>query len=152
MVLVYLCHSQVGRGGVDRAFSSDALGLWFEPHSNSKNIISLPRSPRGFPRSWAHPPDIWIELKGRGQTKKKSIPNEMMRICRGHEWWLLLRKPSLYQCLILVLQCIFTFPWNYFRPNERLIAHVRCTASSYLRLFFTDFAATSTTDFPKPWV
>ena len=28
---------QVGRGGVERASTSDALGSWFEPHSISEN-------------------------------------------------------------------------------------------------------------------
>ena len=68
MVLVYLNHSQVGRGGVDRAFSSDALGLWFEPHSISKNTTSLPQSPIGSLRSRAH--TRISELSERGGVKQ----------------------------------------------------------------------------------
>ena len=39
----------MGRGGVDRASSSDALGLWFEPNSISKKyLFLLTWMPRGF--------------------------------------------------------------------------------------------------------
>ena len=35
--------SQVEHGGVNRSSASDALGLWFEANSTSKNTTSLPR-------------------------------------------------------------------------------------------------------------
>ena len=67
--------SQVVRGrcGADRAFSSDALVSWFEPHSISKNTTSLPRSLRGSSRKRAHPLISEFEWKLRGETKKKEV-------------------------------------------------------------------------------
>ena len=65
----------VGRGGVDRDFSSDALGSWFELHSISKNATSLPKSPWGSSRSRAHP--RISELSERGGVKQKA-PNSIV--------------------------------------------------------------------------
>ena len=69
--------SQVRRGGVDRASSYDALGLWFEPAK--KNTTSLPRSPGGPPKSQAHP--RISELSEMGGVKPKKIWVMTFKVC-----------------------------------------------------------------------
>ena len=65
--------SPCGVGRVDRASPSDARGSGFNP-APSENTASLPRSPRGSPRSWAH--RRISELSEGGGVKPKKCQNK----------------------------------------------------------------------------
>ena len=63
-------NSPCGVGRVDRASFSDVLGLGFN-HAPSENTTSLPRSPRGSPRSRAY--YRISELNEGGGVKQKMV-------------------------------------------------------------------------------
>ena len=58
----------MGRSGVDRASSSDARGPGFEPRPLC--FKKYPEAER-FPEEPGAPPDLGIENKGAGSSKKK---------------------------------------------------------------------------------
>ena len=58
-------------------------------HSISKNTTSLPRSPRGSPRSRAHPRISELSVRGRSQNQKKGfkLRSRNVSFCHGLEIW-----------------------------------------------------------------
>ena len=81
---------QVGRGGVDTASSSDALGSWFEPHSTSKNTTSLSEAieaPQG-----ADPPIS--ELSEKGTLCNQSFLNKTASSADESSAKVLFKHPS----------------------------------------------------------
>ena len=58
-------------------------------HSISKNTTSLPQSPRGSPRSRAHPRISELSVRGRSQNQKKGfkLRSRNVSFCHGLEIW-----------------------------------------------------------------
>ena len=116
--------SQVGRGWVGRASSSDARGLGFEPRPlRFKKYHFFTPKPKGSPRSRAHPRISELSVRGRGQAEKRSqfepvlmTPGPtLIEFCIFHRLWSVFQ---LYDFLDFKLTTCYRYTYFYSFPQD----------------------------------